>query len=316
MPNPRTRPRRWAGPVLIILACIAVAAILWQRHAHVSAQGDGNVLHVSVTGRDVAVWKPAGPAPKGGYPVMLFSHGYTGCNTQSTFLMRALAQAGYLVLAPNHRDATCGSARDSWYPGKMIDERPQEPFRDAQQWSDATYRDRRDDIESVLNGVLQEKTFQGVAINSGRVGIAGHSLGGYTALGLAGAWPSWKDARIKAVLALSPHCSPFLLKGDLGHMGIPVMYQGGTIDLGETPVVRRKGGVYDQSSAPKYYVELDGAGHFAWTDLNKRYEEVIDAYSIAFFDRYLKGQTATDTLAPLMGNPLPAKVGTVRSDPH
>jgi predicted dienelactone hydrolase len=210
----------------------------------------------------------------------------------------------------------CGSARGAWYPGKIIAERPQEPFRDAQRWSDATYSDRRDDIESILNTVLLEHSFQGVPIDSSRIGISGHSLGGYTALGLAGAWPSWKDGRIKAVLALSPHCSPFLLKGDLGHMDVPVMYQGGTADLGETPVVAREGGVYDQSSNSKYFVELDGAGHFAWTDLNKRYQEVIDAYSVAFFNRYLKEQTAPDPLSPMMANPLPAQVSAVRSAPH
>jgi predicted dienelactone hydrolase len=316
MPVFRSIRKRRAGRLIVILACVAGAAFLWQRHGRVSARADSDTLHVSIAGRDVAVWKPAGPAPAGGYPIVLFSHGYMGCNTQSEFLMRALAQAGYLVLAPNHKDAECGSARGTWYPGKLLAERPQEPFRDAQKWSDATYRDRRDDIESVLDAVLQEHSFQGVPIDSSHVGISGHSLGGYTALGLAGAWPSWRDQRIKAVLALSPHCSPFLLKGDLGNMDIPVMYQGGTADLGETPVVKREGGVYDQSSKPKYYVELDGAGHFAWTDLNKRYQDLIGAYSVAFFDHYLKGQTAPDPLATMMENPLPANVSAVRSATH
>ena len=32
--------------------------------------------------------------------------------------------------------------------------------------------------------------------------LAGHSLGGYTVLALAGAWPSWKLANVRAVLAL------------------------------------------------------------------------------------------------------------------
>ena len=316
MPVLRSIRKRRAGRLLVLLACVAGAAILLQRHGRVSARADSDTLHVSIAGRDVAVWKPGGAAPVRGYPLILFSHGYTGCNTQSEFLMRALAQAGYLVLAPNHKDATCGSARDTWYPGKMLAERPQVRFRDAQQWSDATYRDRRDDIESVLDAVLQEHSFQGVPIDSSLVGISGHSLGGYTALGLAGAWPSWKDHRIKAVLALSPHCSPFLLKGDLGNMGIPVMYQGGTADRGETPVVKREGGVYDRSSKPKYFVELDGAGHFAWTDLNQRYQGLIGAYSVAFFDHYLKGQTAPDPLAPMMENPLPANVSAVRSATH
>jgi predicted dienelactone hydrolase len=45
-----------------------------------------------------------------------------------------------------------------------------------------------------------------------RVALAGHSLGGYTVLGLAGGWASWKLPSIKAVLAMSPYCDPFLQK--------------------------------------------------------------------------------------------------------
>jgi hypothetical protein len=60
-------------------------------------------------------------------------------------------------------------------------------------------------------------------------------------------------------------------------------------------------------------VEFDGAGHLAWTDLNKRYQEVIDAYCVAFFDRYLK-MTAPDPLVGLMGNPPPKGVSDVRVD--
>jgi len=280
----------------------------------VSPKAADNVLHVVVAGRDVALWKPDGVAPENGYPLILFSHGYMGCNTQSVFLMEALARAGYLVLAPNHNDAACGTARGMWHPGKLLAQRPQEPFRDAAKWSDATYKDRDVDIENVLDAVVHGQSFQAVTIDRERIGIAGHSLGGYTALGLAGGWPAWKDGRIKAVLALSPHCSPYVLKGDLGHMDVPVMYQGGTRDLGETPVVKRAGGAYDLSSAPKYYVELNGAGHFAWTNLNQRYQEMIDAYSVAFFDRYLKGQKAPDPLARLVGNPPPKGVSDVRVD--
>jgi predicted dienelactone hydrolase len=270
------------------------------------------VQHVNIAGRDVAVWKPAGPAPERGYPVVVFSHGYTGCNTQSVFLMEALARAGYLVLAPNHKDATCGTARGGWFPGKGLTKRPQEPFRDASKWSDETYKDRATDIEAVLDTVLRKTEFEGVLLDRDRIGIAGHSLGGYTALGLAGGWPSWKDGRIKAVLALSPHCSPFVLNKTLGQMDVPVMYQGGTRDFGETSLVKRAGGAYDMSSPPKYYVELNGAGHFAWTDLNRRYQEVIDAYSVAFFDRYLKCQP--EALARLAGGQQPKQVSDFRMD--
>jgi predicted dienelactone hydrolase len=216
--------------------------------------------------------------------------------------MEALAGAGYLVVAPNHQDARTG-----WYPGKFLlgplFNRPEESFRKQEEWTDATYRNREADIKAVLDEILAAKIFQGTPLDASRVGIVGHSLGGYTALGLAGAWPTWKDTRIKAVLALSPYCSPYILKGDLPHLGVPVMYQGGTRDVGITPTVRRPGGAYDLSAAPKYFVELDGAGHLAWTDISHEHQDLIVRYGVAFFDRYLKGITDPDPLAPLTATP-------------
>jgi predicted dienelactone hydrolase len=265
-----------------------------------------SVAHVAVGGRDVAMWGPSGKAVPGGYPVIVFSHGFGGCNTQSIFLMEALSDAGYLVLAPNHRDASCGSARKFDVRG---DWRPEEPFQRPAQWDDATYRDRAEDIRSVLDAVLAQSSFGGVPVDATRVGIAGHSLGGYIALGLAGAWPSWKDHRIRAVLALSPYCDPFLAKSDLGRMDVPVMYQGGTLDLGITPSVKRFNGAFDRSSPPKYFIEFKGAGHFAWTNLNKRYQDRISEFSVAFFDLYLKGP---DRLMRLTEKPWPPQVSLVR----
>jgi len=295
-----------AAVKLVLLALLALTA---------RTQAADAPSHVTIAGLDVAVWKPAGSTPLTGFPVVVFSHGFMGCNTQSIFLMEALAQAGYLVVAPNHKDARCGTAQkdSSWYPGKMLGRsRPQQRFGDPKDWSDSTYRDRHDDIEAVLNVVLHDPTFQGVAVDHDRVAIAGHSLGGYTALGMAGAWPSWKDKRIQAVLALSPYCAPYSSKGALGHMGVPVMYQGGTRDLGISPTVKRPQGCYDLSSSPKYFVDFDGASHFAWTNLVKEHQAPISQYSVAFFDRYLQ-HADPDPLTPLIGNKHPAGVSEVRA---
>jgi len=40
-------------------------------------------------------------------PLLLFSHGFGGCAQQSRTLTQALADAGYAVLAPNHKDKGC-----------------------------------------------------------------------------------------------------------------------------------------------------------------------------------------------------------------
>lgn len=308
--------QRWiklAGTFLaVVLLILFVGSVALRQFLAMVGRTSHPVVDVDIAGRQVAVWKPAGTAPPDGYPVILFSHGFTGCGTQSVFLTEGLAQAGYLVLAPDHHDAACGPNHEGKLFEKLSTMRSQQPFHTPDAWSEATYRDRGVDLEAVLDAVLKQKSFQGLPIDSRRVGLAGHSLGGYTVLALAGAWPSWKDRRIKAVLALSPYCAPFIAKGNLGHLDVPIMYQGGTLDFGITPSVGRPGGAYDLTSPPKYFIELAGAGHFAWTNLNESYQSVINNYSLAFFDRYLKGPTSSGTMDHLLDRPWPQDLKDLR----
>lgn len=236
---------------------------------------------LEIAGQEVAAWIPRKSTP-GPWPVVIFSHGFHGCNTQSTFLTKALAAAGYAVFAPNHRDAACRDLR-AWLS------RPEMGFGDPKDWSEATYSDRVQDIEKLLDALHGDPRFSGPPFDWNHVALVGHSLGGYTALDAAGAWGKGGDARVKAVLALSPYASPFIKHETLHALGAPVMYQGGTRDVGITPFLIRSGGAYDQTPAPKYFVEFDGAGHFAWTDLRTTYQQEIEDYSRAFLDRYLKG---------------------------
>lgn len=193
----------------------------------------------------------------------------------------ALARAGYLVVAPRHADASRG--QNSLTP-------PQAPFWRPRRWSDATYRDRRDDIVAVLDALKRDPAFEG-KIDWSKLGLLGHSLGGYTVLGLAGGWPDWRLPEVKAVVALSPYCSPFLVASPgLRGISVPVEYQGGTNDRGITPTVNRWGGCYDQTPAPAVYVELRGAGHLAWTDLVATDHAEMISYTVGFFDKWLRGQ--------------------------
>lgn len=241
---------------------------------------------LKIAGLDVAAWFPKHGTP-GPWPVIIFSHGFHGCNTQSLYLMTALSHAGYAIFAPNHHDAVClGTGR----LGKRFT-RPIVAFQDAHGWSDKTYADRDQDIEKLLNALESDPHYKSSPFDLKHVGLVGHSLGGYTVLGVAGAWPKWKDPRVKAVLALSPYTNPFLLNKTLGGLDAPVMYQGGTKDFGITPFITKPDGAYAESPAPKYLVVFDGAGHLAWTDARDTFHPSIDEYSRAFLDRYLKHKT-------------------------
>ena len=133
------------------------------------------------------------------------------------------------------------------------------------------------------------------------IGAVGHSLGGYTVIGMAGGWPSWKSPEIKAVLALSPYVAPFVVHGTIGKLSAPVMYQGAEFDWGITQSLEGPKGAYALSAAPKFFVKLKGGTHFEWTNLicvgqtnvvdcltANRNAYLIDRYGIEFLDRYLK----------------------------
>jgi len=189
-------------------------------------------------------------------PLVIFSHGYRGCSGQSLFIVETLARAGYIVAAPDHLDAGCKNGT----PAEETDP----SFRDPEAWTAETHLDRRDDVKAVLDLLLSSSYPK--FVNPDRIGVMGHSLGGYTGLALSGAWDSWLDTRIKAAVLLSPYSQPFLINSTLSNLQVPTMYQGGTLDFGTTPAVKKAGGAYDSSPAPKYFIELKKASHFAWTN--------------------------------------------------
>lgn len=279
---------RFAVLLVVLVTCVGLSAT--PGFANESAATDFQ----EVAGLKVAVWLPDKSTP-GTWPIIIFSHGFHGCSQQSTFLTKALAASGYAVFAPDHRDAACRDL-SAWAT------RPAVPFRDAQRWDETTFADRAHDVERLLDALSKDPRYHSPPFDWQHVGLIGHSLGGYTVLSIGGAWGHLKDPRVKAVLALSPYSSPFIEHQTLGGIDAPVMYQGGTLDFGITPFIDKANGAYDQTPAPKYFVEFDGAGHFAWTDLRDTYHAAIIDYSRAFLDRYLKGKPFPSALtAPHRG---------------
>lgn len=241
---------------------------------------------------NVAIWEPA-TYPNGGAPLVVFSHGFHGINTQTAFLMKELAKNGYLVIAPNHKDALSGGHALS---------RPDERLGDTSAWSDQTHRDRQIDIWNLLEALHKLPQWNS-KIDWSQLALAGHSLGGYTALGCAGAWSTWKIPDVKVVLALSPYCQPFAKHKTLSKLTVPVMYQSGTRDLGVLPFIKRPNGAFDQTPSPAYLVVLDKAGHFSFSTLNhdQRQMDLINHYSVLFLDQYVRGKGSTKINTQLPG---------------
>ncbi len=239
------------------------------------------------------------PATCATFPLVVFSHGFGGCGTQSLFFTEELARHGYVVAAPDHQDALCSVDGNSPSGTNFNFTIPN--FLNPATWTDQTEVDRRADLGSLIDQLLQHPQF-GPVIDSTKIGAAGHSLGGYSVLGLGGAWPSWKDSRIKAVLTFAPYVAPLLINQRLTLVNVGVMYQTAQFDVLVPPA--QVAGAYTISNPPRFFLELVGGSHYEWTNLvclgtgtirnclqSKSNAALIDAYGIAFFDQYLKGST-------------------------
>ena len=98
------------------------------------------------------------------FPLILLSHGTGGNRISLIWLASELAANGYIVAAVDH----WGNTHDNKIPENFV-----------KVW------DRPLDISYILDKLLIEPQFK-AHINSNKIGIAGFSLGGYTAIALAG----------------------------------------------------------------------------------------------------------------------------------
>jgi predicted dienelactone hydrolase len=233
---------------------------------------------------------------------VLFSHGLGGCGLQSTFLTEELARRGYVVAAPDHADAaTCGIDGE---PLRMQNLRTEQPLLEPARWTDRSEIGRLHDLRAAIAKVSSDAGLARIA-DTTRIGAVGHSLGGYAALAMGGAWPAWRTQEVKAVVALSPFAAPFIVHGTLPQLAVPVMYQGAQFDWGLTPALEGPKGAFATSPAPKYYVRLLGGTHVEWTNLGclgtpsvaaclqaRPNAALIARYAGEFLDRHLKNSPA------------------------
>jgi predicted dienelactone hydrolase len=158
MPAPDAALRDTAFAFVLAIAIVVASPV------------DAAEQSVRLAGVNVTVWSRDAEAEVK-QPVIVFSHGFHGCATQSRFLMEAFSAAGYLVVAPNHRDAACAGGEAHWK------DKAQAPFREPEKWSDANYRDRADDVRHLVAALAGDPRFRTRADLS-RLALAGHSLGG------------------------------------------------------------------------------------------------------------------------------------------
>jgi len=233
------------------------------------------------------------------YSLLLFSHAYGACATQSVFLTEQLAREGYIVIAPNYSDAGC-PVPDTPAPDPKI-RIPDTSFRNPATWNDQSALFRYQESETALNGILTHSQFS-PQINPNRIAGFGHSLGGYTIFAMMGGWSSWYDSRIKIGVLLSPYMGPFVLSNPstIPNVQAPIMYQTGTLDR-DSSYIADPDQSYDQANTPKFLVELRDGSHADFSNVvcglapstvadclaTRPNAALIDNYSAAFFNHYL-----------------------------
>jgi predicted dienelactone hydrolase len=121
------------------------------------------------------------------YPLILISHGAQGNTNQMRWLGYYLASRGYICVAVNHN----GTDEEERKTGALS-------LTDFCMW------ERPKDISSALSKILQDPDFS-KKIDTDRIGCAGFSLGGATAIWVAGAILS-----NEALAKNSPEPSPYI----------------------------------------------------------------------------------------------------------
>jgi predicted dienelactone hydrolase len=218
----------------------------------------------------------------GSYPLVSFSHGWGGHRRQSTFLCTHLASHGFVVAAVDHAGNTVADVVRIGL-ARRVGGAQTNPAPDLRTAIETRPRDVSFMLEQLLSGAAAELSS---FIDADRMGMMGHSYGGWTTLAMTA-----RDPRIRAVLALAPAGGPSLfrtkpLKDALRlnwSRDVPVLF----IAAGHDSVLPLPGmyELFESIRARKKMVVLHGADHFHFVDRAEQVHEFMRAGSFRPFDR-------------------------------
>jgi predicted dienelactone hydrolase len=156
------------------------------------------------------VWHPANAAA-GPYPLVVYSHGFTSSRLGGTYLARALASLGYVVVAAD-------------YPLTNINAPGGPNVMDVvNQPGDVSFL-----IDSLIaQGNTSGHRLEGM-VDVERVGLMGISLGGMTST-LASFHPEMGDDRVKAAISIAGPTAQFT-EAFFQHRQVPFLMLAGDID--------------------------------------------------------------------------------------
>ena len=225
-------------------------------------------------------------------PLVILSHGFGSDRKFLTYLARHLASNGLTVAAIEHPGSNF-----SWLSGVSLSGNIGEVLPPSE------FIDRPKDVSFVLDRLARINQGYGAfrgKLNTEQVTVIGHSLGGYTALALAGGQlnleelrqfchkrsplerspADWfqcsatdlqedkvelRDRRVVQVMALNAVTGHLFGNTGLAEVEIPTLMLTGTDDA-ITPSLEHQLRAFDQLSGPKYLLVALGGTHLSVTD--------------------------------------------------
>ncbi|MBD1834100.1 alpha/beta hydrolase [Cyanobacteria bacterium FACHB-472] len=229
-------------------------------------------------------WSEAASSAK---PIVVLSHGLGSVRTDLRYLAEHLASYGYVVAALEHPGSNETHVRNAL--------KGRNPFLSAQE-----FLDRPKDISFVIDELekLNHSQLQG-KLASDRVLVIGYSLGGSTALSIAGGELQLtelkqrckgnlisfslgegsqcfarelpedryqlRDPRVKAAIALNPTTSLLFGETGLASVAVPTLVEAGSADK-TTPALTEQIIGFGKIPSPKWLVGFVGGTHLSVKD--------------------------------------------------
>ncbi len=243
------------------------------------------------------------------FPIIFFSHGWNGFNSQNAGQALELASRGYVVIGMQHTygavttvfpDGTIAPNNPKALPADRLDPNYEDIARVlVDQWAG----DMKDTLDFLTEANSDENSLFAGKLDLERVGAYGHSTGGGGVIQFCGT-----DPRCKAVLGMDPFMRPVSAEVIASGVSQPsfYMFSQGWRDDKESISNRFFWQFHPNVQNSFGVISIDGTKHFDFSDLplfspiapqlglkgplnGARVTEIVNAYLISFFEQTLNG---------------------------